>query len=210
MNGPTKTVSKTLSKTGLIGILAALLMMSTPAFAKDHLHNTEPEQENYRIDVEGAHAFIQFKVSHLGFSWIYGRFNSFDGSFVVNNEDFAKSSVTLSIETASLDTNHAERDKHIRDKDFLNVSKYPQAGFVSTSIIPGEDDKATLIGDLTLHGVTKEIAIEISKIGEGTDPWGGFRMGFEGTTQINPRDFDVGPIWLGPITFDLVLEGIRQ
>lgn len=167
--------------------------------------------ENYKIDTEGAHAFIQFKISHLGYSWIYGRFNTFEGTFSTDSKDPSKSSVELTIETASVDSNHAERDKHIRDKDFLHVDKYPKASFKSTKVTLDQSGKGTVIGDLTLHGVTKPITIKVKKVGEGKDPWGGYRKGFEGTTSINPADFGIVSKYLAPsMDFDLVLEGIRQ
>lgn len=168
------------------------------------------ETETYAIDTQGAHAFIQFKVSHLGYSYIYGRFNEFDGSFTTDSEDFSQSSVTLNINPASIDSNHAERDKHLRGKKFLNVDKFAEAGFVSTKITPLVDGEATITGDLTLGGVTKSIDIDVTKVGEGKDPWGGYRKGFEGTTSIKAQDFGLGPGWLGEISFDLVLEGIRK
>jgi polyisoprenoid-binding protein YceI len=167
--------------------------------------------ETYVIDTKGAHAFIQFKISHLGYSWIYGRFNTFEGSFTTDSEDFSKSKVKLTIDPSSVDTNHAERDKHIRGEDFLNVKKYPDSGFVSTKVIPGKDGAAVVEGDLTLHGVTKQIKIDIKKVGEGKDPWGGYRKGFEGTAAFNPADFGIISNYLAPVmTFDLVLEGVRQ
>ena len=193
-----------------MSMLLVAMMLGLSAQAKNHLAHEGPEVETYQVDIEGMHAFIQFKVSHLGFSYIIGRFNRLDGSFIVNNRDFSQSSVSLKIDTASIDSNHAERDKHLRGDEFLNVKKFPQAKFVSTRVEPGEEGQAKLIGDLTLHGVTKEIVIAIREVGKGTDPWGGYRRGFEGTTEINPKDFGIGPIWLAPIRFELVLEGIRQ
>ena len=193
-----------------ISILLSAMLFGLSAQAKDHLQHQSPVVETYKVDTEGMHAFVQFKVSHIGFSYILGRFNRLEGGFVVNNEDFAKSSVTLRIETASIDTNHAERDKHLRGDEYLNVAKYPEASFVSKQVKPGEEGAATVIGDLTLHGVTREVSIAIKEVGKGTDPWGGYRRGFEGTTEINPKDFGIGPIWLAPIQFELVLEGIRQ
>ncbi len=167
-------------------------------------------KETYAIDTKGAHAFIQFKTSHLGYSWIFGRFNTFDGSFTTDSEDFTKSSISLTIDPSSVDTNHAERDKHLRGDDFLAVSKYPDAGFVSTNVVQSKDGSIIIEGDLTLRGVTKPISLAVNKIGEGKDPWGGYRKGFEGTTTINPKDFGIPFKFMKEISFDLVLEGIKQ
>jgi len=88
--------------------------------------------EKYEFDTEKQHAFIQFRIQHLGFSWLHGRFNEFDGRFTYDPENPANSQVRVTIDTASVDTNHAERDKHLREEDFLYVKEYPEARFVST------------------------------------------------------------------------------
>lgn len=172
------------------------------------LHATE-----YKIDTAGAHAFIQFKIKHLGYSWLYGRFDDFEGRFNYDPEKPEASSVNVTIKTASINSNHAERDKHLRGDDFLEVDKYPEATFKSTSFTPKGDGKAELKGILTLHGVSKEITIDVTEIGRGKDPWGGFRQGFHGTTEFALKDFGID-YNLGPAsrTVQLILdvEGIAQ
>jgi polyisoprenoid-binding protein YceI len=169
--------------------------------------------EKYVIDTEGAHAFVQFRIKHLGYSWLYGRFNEFEGQFTYDDNDPNESKVEVVIKTASLDSNHAERDKHLRGPDFLDVDKYPEARFKSTSYKETGINKAVLEGELTLHGVTKPVTIDVAKIGSGPDPWGGYRRGFEGTTTIKLADFGID-YNLGPASreADLILsvEGIRQ
>ncbi|WP_028762810.1 YceI family protein [Shewanella colwelliana] len=168
---------------------------------------------DYVIDTKGAHASIQFKVSHLGYSFVVGRFNQFEGGFSFDKNDIKASKINVTIDTASLDSNHAERDKHLRSADFLNVTKFPQADFVSKSVVDKGDGKFVLNGDLTLNGVTKPVAIDADYIGEGKDPWGGYRVGFVGHTQFALKDFDI-QMDLGPasshVTLDLVVEGIKQ
>lgn len=168
---------------------------------------------DYAIDVKGAHAFINFKIKHLGYSWLTGRFNEFDGSFSYDESAPNKSSVNVTINTASFDSNHAERDKHIRSDDFLNVEKFPTAKFESTSITDKGNNNLEVKGKLTLHGVTKDIAINAEKIGEGKDPWGGYRSGFAGTTTIKLGDFGIQES-LGPasahVELDLHIEGIKK
>jgi len=88
--------------------------------------------ENYVMDTQKHHAFIQFKIAHLGFSWILGRFNEFEGTFSFDAKHPENNRVQVTIDTASIDTNHAKRDKHLRSPDFFNVSKYPTATFEST------------------------------------------------------------------------------
>lgn len=168
---------------------------------------------DYVIDTKGAHAFIQFRVQHLGYSWLYGRFNNFSGKFSYDESSPEKAYVEVNIETASVDSNHAERDKHLRSEDFLDVKKYPEAKFVSTSYTPLDGGKGILKGNLTLHGVTKSIEIEIESIGAGKDPWGGYRRGFQGKTKFAMADFGIMKD-LGPKSKDvemiLSIEGIRK
>ncbi|MBF0266103.1 MAG: YceI family protein [Gammaproteobacteria bacterium] len=191
-----------LSKFGTPLLLAALTFGSSTLVADD-----------YVIDTKGAHAFIQFRVQHLGYSWLYGRFNEFSGKFSYDEAAPEKATIEVNINTASVDSNHAERDKHLRSDDFLDVNKYPQAKFVSTSYIPGDNGKGVLKGKLTLHGVTKPVEIEVENIGAGKDPWGGYRRGFEGKTRFAMADFGIMKN-LGPKSKDvemiLSLEGIKQ
>lgn len=146
--------------------------------------------DEYVLDTRGAHAGIQFKVSHLGYSWTSGRFNTFDGTLTYDKADPAAMQVNVSVDTGSVDSNHAERDKHLRGKGFLDAKSYPQATFVSTGYTAKDETHGVLTGDLTLHGVTKPIQIELTKLGEGKDPWGGYRVGFTGTTAFKMKDFD--------------------
>ncbi|MEE2651853.1 MAG: YceI family protein, partial [Pseudomonadota bacterium] len=166
-----------------------------------------------KIDTAGAHAFIQFKIKHLGYSWLHGRFDDFEGRFSYDPKKPEDSDVTVVIDTASVNSNHAERDKHLRGKDFLHVEKYPQARFESTAFIPKGNGKAELKGQLTLHGVTREISIDVTEIGGGKDPWGGYRQGFTGTTEFALKDFGID-FDLGPasrtVQMTLDIEGIAQ
>lgn len=169
--------------------------------------------ESYVIDTKGAHAFIQFRIKHLGYSWLLGRFNDFSGTFSYDEKNPATSKVSVNIKTASIDSNHAERDKHLRGEDFLEVDQYPEARFVSTAFKENGDGTAVLEGDLTLHGVTRPISIEVEHIGHGPDPWGGYRRGFAGTTTLALKDYNIN-YDLGPaareVELFLSVEGIRQ
>lgn len=168
---------------------------------------------DYKIDTKGAHASINFKIQHLGYSWLTGRFNDFSGSFSYDEANPEKSSIQVEIDTASIDSNHAERDKHLRSGDFLDTDKFGKATFVSKKVVDKGDGKLDITGDLTLHGVTKSISINAKKMGEGKDPWGGYRAGFSGKTELRLKDFGI-PESLGPnsttVYLDLHVEGIRQ
>lgn len=196
-----KNASLYLRNAGFIFSLMCLLI-SIPATAA-----------NYKIDTKGAHAFVTFKIKHLGYSWLLGRFNEFDGEFYYDPAKPESSSINVVIKTASVDSNHAERDKHLRNADFLDVSKFPEARFISKRFDVQDAENATVTGDFTLHGVTREISFPVKKIGEGKDPWGGYRAGFTGSTELKLADYgityDLGPASTH-VQIELNIEGIRQ
>ncbi len=170
------------------------------------------QAETYTLDTKGAHSFVQFKIKHLGYSWLLGRFNTFEGNFDLDENKPEASKINVTIETASVDSNHAERDKHLRSGDFLDVSKWPTATFRSTKFEDLGNGKAMMHGDFTLKGITKPISFEVSHIGGGKDPWGGYRQGFEGRTEFAIADY--GMMNLGPASANveiyMSIEGIRQ
>ena len=167
---------------------------------------------DYKIDKEGQHAFIEFRIKHLGYSWLYGRFDDFDGAFTFDEKNPAADKVKVTINTNSVNSNHAERDKHLRSADFLNVAKNPTATFESTGV-KAEGKNAEITGDLTLNGVTKPVTIKAELVGQGDDPWGGYRAGFIGTTTLKLKDFNIQRD-LGPasqeVELTLSVEGVRQ
>ena len=183
----------------LLGIALVASLMSNATWAAD-----------YTVDL--SHAFIQFRISHLGYSVLTGRFNDFSGDFSWDKEKPSDSTININVKTASIDTNWAERDKHIRGDDFLEVEKFPEATFKSTKFT-GDATSGKLEGVLTLHGVSKPVTLDVKSIGEGDDPWGGYRAGFSATTSIDRTDFgisyDLGPT-ANTMEFDLFVEGIRK
>lgn len=168
---------------------------------------------DYVIDNKGAHASINFKIKHLGYSWLTGRFDKFGGKFSYDPANISASKIEVNIDTSSINSNHAERDKHLRSDDFLDVSAFSNAKFVSESITQNADGQLTVTGELTLHGISKTITIDAETIGEGKDPWGGYRAGFSGTTSIALTDFAI-KMNLGPasthVQLELHIEGIKQ
>lgn len=181
---------------------SAVLLAATPLQAADYL-----------IDTQGGHAAIEFKIQHLGISWLKGRFNTFSGDFSYDPAAPQETTLQVDIDVSSIDSNHAERDKHLRSADYLNTGKYPDARFVSTGYQDNGAGKGTLTGDLTLHGVTQPVTLQVEHVGEGKDPWGGYRIGFAGTTAFQPKDFGMD-FNLGPdaetVYMELYIEGIRQ
>lgn len=167
--------------------------------------------DTYQIDTKGSHAFVQFKIKHLDISWLYGRFDQFDGQFVYDETDPSKSSIEMTVETGSVNSNHTARDKHLRSDDYLNVDAHPTATFKSKSFTEKDNGHGTVTGDLTLNGVTKEVSLEVSFVGGGKDPWGGFRRGYEARTELTLTDFNIKNAAPGQ-TVELIVsvEGIKQ
>ncbi len=190
-----------------------LLLASAVSLTMFGTVSADEHSGTYAFDTEGAHQFVTFKISHLGYSWLYGRFNDFDGEFVYDAENPENSTVNVTIDTASVDSNHAERDKHLRNEDFLYVNEFPQATFKSTRVVLDEDGEADVIGDFTLRGVTREITLDVEMHGHGEDPWGGYRMGFDAETELRLKDFGI-PMDLGEasetVEIKISVEGIRQ
>lgn len=167
-------------------------------------------EEKYKIDP--THSFVTFSIAHLGYSLLQGRFDTIEGSFLLDTDKSEGAAIQATVATASINSNHAERDKHLRGKDFLDVDKFPQATFQSRRIV-SQGDKTVVDGDLTLHGVTRPVTFEAKMIGGGPDPWGGFRRGYAGTLRIKRADYGVS-YNLGPaaeeMDLGLYIEGIRQ
>ena len=168
---------------------------------------------DYKVDAEGAgmHAAINFRANHLGYSFVTGRFDKFTGTFNWDKSDPAASKFVIDINAGSVNTNHAKRDEHLRSADFFDVANHPTAKFESTSIEKTGDKTGIIKGNLTIRGVTKEVAIQANYIGEGDDPWGGYRAGFSGTATITPADFGMPHgVAKAPLQLMLEVEGVRQ
>lgn len=168
--------------------------------------------EQYAID-EG-HTFVTFEVSHIGYAWMPGSFNDVSGSFTYDPEDRSNSSAQFTIRTNSLDTNHAERDKHLRGEDFFNVSEWPEATFESTAYEPTGENTAILRGDLTIKDTTKTVEFQVEELAAREDPWDNFRRAFSATTEIDMRDFEVDEYGLPEVSqtveLRIAVEGVRQ
>ena len=139
--------------------------------------------------IDSAHSDVSFSVKHMMVSKVRGRFSAFEGE-LVTAEDPLQSSVTATIDTASIETNQAQRDAHIRSADFFEVETYPTMTYRSTGIRPDGED-FLVDGELTLKGVTKPVTLALELGGFGPDAFGGTRAGFSASTTINRRDFGV-------------------
>jgi polyisoprenoid-binding protein YceI len=173
-------------------VSGAALILATTAYSAD-----------YTIDL--SHSSASFSISHLGYSKTTGRFNEFEGTF---SDTAGAESVEVTIKASTIDSNHEPRDKHLRSPDFFDVKQYPTITFKSTDVT-----ETTLTGDLTMHGKTNSVTLDLVTIGEGSDPWGGYRKGYSATATINRSDWgmDYGIPGVGD-SVDIVLEieGVRQ
>lgn len=168
---------------------------------------------NYQIDTKDTHAFIQFRIQHLGYSWLWGRFNRFEGSFSYDPRRPEAARAEVVVDMKSIDTNHAERDKHLRSEDYLDVERYPRARFVAQGYQPTGKGKGELKGELTLHGQTRPLVLTVTKVGEGPDPWGGYRAGFEARARLRLKDFGMDfNLGSAAETMELIIsvEGVRE
>jgi polyisoprenoid-binding protein YceI len=150
--------------------------------------SSKPTQWN----IDPAHSAAHFSVRHLMISNVRGEFTKISGSALVNSADHTKSSVEITIDAASINTREPQRDEHLRSADFLDVAKYPTLTFRSKRIEPLGPEEFKVTGDLTIHGVTKEVTFDI----EGPtppvkDPWGNVRAGITAAAKINRKDFGV-------------------
>ncbi len=169
--------------------------------------------DNYGIDP--SHTSIVFGINHLGYSFTYGRFNRVNGSFVWNNANPATGQFQLAIEAASLDTNDVKRDEHLRGPDFFNAKQFPVISFQSMSIAPqqGAPDKFTVSGNLTIHGITRQISLPLQKLGEGNGPYGNYRCGFLCQTSFKRSDYGMTtmiPNIGDEVAITISFEGLRQ
>jgi polyisoprenoid-binding protein YceI len=141
--------------------------------------------------LDSTHTRIGFVARHAMVTKVRGQFNEFEGSGVVDADDFTKSSVTVTIQAASIDTRNEQRDGHLRSNDFLAMDEYPQITFVSTGVQQTGPTSVELTGDLTIKGVTNPVTIPFEYEGAATDPFGNVRVGFEGSVVINRKDYGV-------------------
>ncbi|MBF0183327.1 MAG: YceI family protein [Magnetococcales bacterium] len=190
--------------------LSSIVSTATLSMALTLANGSWAAPERYKLDP--THSFVTFSTGHLGYSLLHGRFNQIEGEFAIDSDKADAGSIQVTIATASVDSNFAERDKHLRSAKFLDAEKFPQATFKSRTI-QEKDGIAHVEGDLTLHGVSKAVAFDARLIGSGPDPWGGFRRGYAGTLRIKRADYEISHN-LGPaaaeVELGLYIEGIRQ
>ncbi len=169
-------------------------------------------------ELDPAHTQIHFTVPHLMVFKVRGNFNDFNGTIDADSSGKTLSSASAVIKTASIDTRNQKRDDHLRSPDFFEADKYPEISFTSKKV-SGSGPDITLVGDLTIKGVTKEVTLKGGFLGAATDPWGNQRAGFEATGKINRKEFgltwnkalETGGVVVGDeVEIGLEVEAIMQ
>ena len=140
-------------------------------------------------EIDPSHSQAIFSVKHMMISTVKGHFNVLSGKLHIDEENPANSWVEAQVEATSIDTRDANRDGHLRSPDFFDVEKYPLITFKSTSVGHVDGDEYKVLGDLTIHGVTKPVTLKAEYSGQGKDPWGGTRAGLTAAGKIDRRDF---------------------
>ena len=158
-------------------VAAASVLGTTPLRAAD----------TYTIDP--VHTTVIFRISHLGSSWTYGRFDSVEGSFTVDPADASAVKFDITAKTDSIDTNSTQRDTHLKSNDFFAAKQFPEITFKSTSVKSTGDKKYEVTGDLTLHGVTKSVVVPMDFVGTSDTKMAGSRAGYEGMFSVKRSDY---------------------
>jgi polyisoprenoid-binding protein YceI len=156
------------------------------------------------LKIDPQHSNVGFRVRHI-FTNVSGSFREFEGSLRFDEKNPAASSVDVTIKAASIDTNVEPRDKDLRSPRFFDVDKYPTISFKSKAVESISDKKAKLKGTLTMHGVSKEVVLEVEYLGKLKDPWGNERYGFHGETRVDRRDYGLN--WNEVLEAGAVLVG---
>ena len=171
------------------------------------------------FQIDHAHSQVLFTVRHMMISKVRGSFEKFDGSIQLDEQHPENTKVDVKIDVASIDTGDEKRDAHLRSADFFDAEKFPFITFKSKRVEMKNDQHARLIGDLTIHGITKETPLEVDFNGKAKSPWGTTSFGFDGHTVINRKDWNLtwnqaletGGVLVGDeITINIELELVQQ
>ncbi|HEY0996425.1 MAG TPA: YceI family protein [Gemmatimonadaceae bacterium] len=148
---------------------------------------TQPQVTTWTIDP--AHTSVEFAVRHMMISTVKGRFADVQGTLTFDEADPTRSTVDVTIATASVDTRSEQRDGHLKSADFFDVEKFPAIRFTSTRVTKTGSDSYDLVGNLTIRDVTREVTLKVEDQGRGTTPWGQVQAGFTASTRVDRKDF---------------------
>ena len=193
----------------IIAAIATIIALALPVIASATTWTIDPE-----------HSTVGFKIRHMMVSNVTGNFEKHSGTVEIDDRDVSKSKVNATIEVASINTNVRKRDDHLKSADFFDAAKYPTMTFVSKKVATAGKDRLKVTGDLTLHGVTREVVLDVEgPTAESKDPWGNIRRGATATTKINRKDFglawnkilETGGVAVGEeVTISLEIEMIKK
>ncbi len=170
-------------------------------------------------DIDIAHSSINFWVRHMVIAKVHGRFTTWNGSLTFDDQDFSTASVKVNIDAASIETHEPNRDAHLRSADFLEVEAYPELTFVSRSTEATGANTLRIIGDLVVHGTSREVVLDAEYNGRSADPWGGERIGLEARASVDRTDFglqwnkalETGGVLVGDkVEITLEIEAIKR
>jgi polyisoprenoid-binding protein YceI len=167
---------------------------------------TVPQAAVSTWNIDRVHSVAEFKVKHMMISNVKGQFTGVSGTLSFDEADVTKSRVEASIDAASINTREEDRDKHLKSADFFDVEKFPTLTFTSTRVTRKADDGLAVEGDLTIHGVTRNVTFTVEgPTAPGKDPWGNTRIGVSATTKINRKDY--GLTWNAALETGGILVG---
>lgn len=172
-----------------------------------------------RWEIDSSHSGIHFAVRHLVIAKVRGQFSRWSGTLQVPDTGFERASLDVVIDAGSIDTGVADRDAHLRSADFLDAAQFPEITFKSSTVERAGDDRLRLLGQLTIKGVTRDVALDVEDLGRAKDPWGNERAAFSARTSIDRRDFgltwnqvlETGGVMVGErIDIEIEIEAVRQ
>lgn len=167
---------------------------------------TAPQTAVSTWNIDPVHSVAEFKVKHMMISNVKGQFTGVSGSLSLDEAFLAKSSIEATIDAASINTREAQRDAHLKSADFFDVEKFPTLGFKSTRVTCKGEDELEVEGELTIHGVTRNVKFAVEgPTAPGKDPWGNTRIGISATTKINRKDY--GLTWNAALETGGILVG---
>ena len=169
--------------------------------------------------IDSAHSGIHFAVRHLVIAKVRGQFTRWTGALTVPEGDFARATVDVTIDATSIDTGVADRDAHLKSADFFAVESFPELTFRGRRIERKGEDRFALVGDLTIRGTTREVALDVESTGQAKDPWGNLRAGFGARTSIDRKEFgltwnqalEAGGVMVGDkVEIEIEIEAVHQ
>jgi polyisoprenoid-binding protein YceI len=172
-----------------------------------------------RWEIDSGHSSVHFSVRHLVIAKVRGTFARWSGTVQAPGGDFSKATVDVTIDASSIDTGVAQRDAHLKSADFFDVEKFPELRFVGKRVQGRSGKDIDVVGDLTIHGVTREVVLHVEQHGQAKDPWGNLRAAFTAKTSIDRKDFgltynqllETGGVMVGDrVEIEAEIEAVKQ